>query len=328
MAGRRPAAFLAALLAFWLPAAASGAGLPEGPFVGICYGPFHRPGLYPGGPEEPAEAEILEDLRRIERAGFRLVRTYGLEGVLSRIVPLAQRHAPGLRFLVGVHACGAPEAGQAPFSPATRAQAALAVRLARAHANVAAIVLGNECLAGEPEACPQPVRPAEWAAGAAALRRELRAAGRGVPLTAALSMTAALGAAGGAGMEIAAHADFLLVNVHPFFAPVAVEQAVFANLEASIGRLQERFRGLGKPLIVGETGWPSAGPPQGPAHPGVAAQRRFVHDLVAWARERRRGVFLFEMFDEPWKASEPGGVGAHWGVFDSRGRPKFDLPAR
>lgn len=327
MAGRRPTSFLAALLTLGLAASAA-AGLPEGSFVGIAYGPFHRPGLHPGGPEEPSEAEIVEDLRRIEEAGFRLVRTYGLEGVLSRIVPLAERNAPGLRFLLGVHACGAPEGGEAPFSPATRDQAAFAVRLARDHANVAAVVLGNECLAGEPEACPQPVRPPEWAAGAAALRRELRAAGRGVPLTAALSMTAALGAAAAAGWEIAAHADFLLVNVHPFFAPVAVEQAVFANLEASVVRLQERFRGLGKPLVVGETGWPSAGPSQGPAHPGVGAQRRFVHDLFAWARERRRGVFLFEMFDEPWKASEPGGVGAHWGLFDWRGRPKFDLPGR
>lgn len=298
----------------------------EAPFVGINYGPFHRPGLYPGAPEEPAEAEIVADLRTIAQAGFRRVRTYGLAGVLSRIAPLAERHAPELRFLIGIHACGSGGGG-APFSIRTRAQLATAVALARSCTNLAALVIGNECLAGEPEACPEPVRAEEWISGVEALRRELRQAGRSVPVTVALSMTAALGAESAEAGRIAPHADFLLVNVHPFFAPVAVERAVFENLEASIGRLEERFRGLGKPFFIGETGWPSAGAPNGPARPGVAAQRRFVHDLSRYARTRRLGVLLFEMFDEPWKERERGGVGPHWGLFDSQRRPKFDLPA-
>ncbi len=301
------------------------AAFPDGSFVGVNYGPFHRPGLYPGGPEEPTDAEIVEDLRTIVQAGFRRVRTYGLEGVLSRIAPLAERHAPELRFLLGVHTCGAGGEG-IPFSPRTRAQLASAVALARSCANIAALVIGNECLPGEPEACPEPVRAEEWVAGAAALRRQLRQAGRELPVTVALSMTAAVDAARAEARQVAPHVDFLLVNVHPFFAPVAVERAVYENLEASIRRLEEGFRGLGKPLFIGETGWPSAGTPHGPARPGVAAQRRFVHDLSRYARERGLGVLLFEMFDEPWKERERGGVGPHWGLFDSRRRPKFDLP--
>ncbi|MEJ5357399.1 MAG: glycosyl hydrolase family 17 protein [Desulfobacterales bacterium] len=318
--GRLPWALL------FLLAAQAAAAFSEAPFVGINYGPFHRPGLYPGAPEEPTEAEIVADLRAIAQAGFRRVRTYGLEGVLSRIAPLAERHAPGLRFLVGVHACGSGGGGT-PFSPRTRAQLAAAVALARSQSNLDALVIGNECLPGEPEACPEPVRAGEWIAGVAALRRELGEAGRSLPVTVALSMTAALDAERAEAVRIASHADFLLVNVHPFFAPVAVERAVFENLEASIGRLEERFRRLGKPVFIGETGWPSAGAPNGPARPGVAAQRRFVHDLSRYARTRKRGVLLFEMFDEPWKERERGGVGPHWGLFDAERRPKFDLPS-
>jgi exo-beta-1,3-glucanase (GH17 family) len=37
-------------------------------------------------------------------------------------------------------------------------------------------------------------------------------------------------------------------------------------------------------------------------------------------------VFLFEMFDEPWKAAAEG-VGPHWGLFGRDGRAKFPLPA-
>ena len=47
--------------------------------------------------------------------------------------------------------------------------------------------------------------------------------------------------------------------------------------------------------------------------------------VIRYARSNAVGVFVFEMFDEPWK-TETGEVGPHWGVFDSHGRAKFALP--
>ena len=77
--------------------------------------------------------------------------------------------------------------------------------------------------------------------------------------------------------------------------------------------------------MIGETGWPSAGPANGSAEPGAERQRRFVHDLHQRIRDEGIRVFWFEMFDEPWKAVA-GGEGPHWGLFDRNGRAKFDLP--
>jgi exo-beta-1,3-glucanase (GH17 family) len=116
-----------------------------------------------------------------------------------------------------------------------------------------------------------------------------------------------------------------MVNIHPFFAPAAVEEAVSANFHGSYRRLQQLYAHLGKPFVVGESGWPSAGPPNGPAVPGLENQRRFIHELARYAQTHAVSVFLFEMFDEPWK-NEMGGIGPHWGIFDRRGRAKFPLP--
>ena len=149
---------------------------------------------------------------------------------------------------------------------------------------------------------------------------------RTVRVTSAMSMVAAVREYAGQGRRIAEHADVIMVNIHPFFAPVPVDEAVRANLDGSYRRLIDLYAQTGKPILIGETGWPSAGPANGSAVPGAENQRRFIHDLVIYARNRALSVFLFEMFDEPWK-TEAGGVGPHWGLFDGNGRAKFPLPA-
>jgi glucan 1,3-beta-glucosidase len=309
-----------------LPARGFAQGPLAAPFIGINYGPFHKEGQRPGaGPEIP-ERQIVEDLEAMAGAGFRQIRTYGLDDGLSRIVPLAQRHFPELRFFIGVYVCGLNH--DDPGQPgSTRAQMDAALRLANAYPNVAGVVVGNECLPGEPEACRQPVSVDQLIADLDYVRRglapEVRAA---VRVTSAMSMVAAVKAFESQGRRIARHCDAVMVNIHPFFASVPVEEAVDSNLDASLRRLIELYAPTGKPLVIGETGWPSAGPANGRAVPGPENQARFIRDLARYARAHALGVFLFEMFDEPWKA-ETEGVGPHWGLFGRDGRPKFMLPA-
>ena len=84
------------VLAFWaalacLLTAATALGL-EPAFIGVNYGPFHRAGQSPDlTPHLPAE-QIVADLGAISAAGFRHVRTFGLDNGLNQIVPLG--HAP------------------------------------------------------------------------------------------------------------------------------------------------------------------------------------------------------------------------------------------
>jgi exo-beta-1,3-glucanase (GH17 family) len=76
---------------------------------------------------------------------------------------------------------------------------------------------------------------------------------------------------------------------------------------------------------VGETGWPSAGPANGAAVPGGDNQAHYLRSLSRYATSNGVSVFLFEMFDEPWKSAFES-VGPHWGLFDGDGRPKFSSP--
>jgi len=295
------------------------------PFIGINYGPFHRDGQRPDAAVEIPEEQVVEDLRIVAAAGFRQVRTYGVDNGLNRIVPLAHRYFPELRIFVGVYVCGLnhDDLGN-PRS--TRSQMDEAIRLANGYPNVAGIVVGNECLTGEPEACPLPVPVGQLIDDLNYVKRGLNPdARKAVRVTSALSMVAAVREYALQGRRVAEHCDVLMVNIHPFFAPAAVEQAVHSNLDGSYRRLTELYSQTGKPIIVGETGWPSAGSPNGPAVPGLENQKKFTRDLFRYARSKAVGVFVFEMFDEPWKA-EAGGVGPHWGLFDTHGRAKSTLP--
>jgi glucan 1,3-beta-glucosidase len=312
------------LIGLW-PASALTDGSLDGPFIGVNYGPFHKYGQRPGGVFELSEPQIVADLQVIVSAGFRHIRTYGMDNGLDRIVPLAQRHFPELRVFLGVYVCGLnhDDLGN-PRS--TRAQMDEALRLANTYRNVAGVVVGNECLPGEPEACPQPVTVEQLLDDLAYVRKRLSAdAQKKVRVTSAMSMVAAVENYAAQGRRVAEHSDVIMVNIHPFFAPASVDEAVRANLSGSYRRLMDLYAPAGKPILIGETGWPSAGPANGRAVPGAENQRRFIHDLVRYARDQALSVFLFEMFDEPWKA-EAEGVGPHWGLFDISGRAKFPLP--
>jgi glucan 1,3-beta-glucosidase len=307
------------------PASGRADGALLAPFIGVNYGPFHREGQHPDAAAELSERQILEDLQTISAAGFRWVRTYGVDHGLGRIVPLAHRFFPDIRIFLGVYVCGLNH-DELRNPRSTRAYLDEAVRLANRYRNVAGIVVGNECLAGEPEACPQPPPVEQLTADLIYVKKGLAPEARKtVVVTSALSMLAAVKNHATQGRPVAEHCDVVMVNVHPFFAPAAAEQAVDSNLDASYRRLIQIYSPTGKPIVIGETGWPSDGPPNGPAAPGLASQAEFTRDLFGYARSHALSVFVFEMFDEPWK-TEAGGVGPHWGLFDQHGRPKFALP--
>jgi len=125
--------------------------------------------------------------------------------------------------------------------------------------------------------------------------------------------------------------DFLMPNIHPLTEPwfaAAPETAAWEMVENVIGQL----RNHGKPILVKETGLPSA-----PASAGLSPERqaRFWRAL----RKRlppgpERAVAAFEAFDAPWKPEEiartftyvPPGE-AHWGFFTASGEPKPVLDA-
>jgi|GEM_PF-60987 len=78
----------------------------------------------------------------------------------------------------------------------------------------------------------------------------------------------------------------------------------------------------GKPVVVSEIGWPSAGETIRNAVPSPTNAAFFFLNFVSWARANNVAYFYFEAFDETWKARLEGSQGAHWGIWDKDGNLK------
>jgi exo-beta-1,3-glucanase (GH17 family) len=116
-----------------------------------------------------------------------------------------------------------------------------------------------------------------------------------------------------------------MFTVYPFYAKVEVSKGKDNTkywYDYAIANVAN-----GKPVILGEVGWPSAGKPDnGPAVSSVQNEKIYTTDMVNAVKDGQIGsTFLFEAFDEPWKKGsqwEP-----HWGLWDQNGNPKFDIPS-
>lgn len=111
--------------------------------------------------------------------------------------------------------------------------------------------------------------------------------------------------------------DYLMAHVHPYWDGVDIESAAW-----HVADVYHKTRDTtGKKVVIGETGWPSDGPIRGHAEPSVANAARFLSDWMAVAQHENIDYYYFAAFDEKWKFE--GGVGSHWGIYDSARRPKY-----
>jgi glucan 1,3-beta-glucosidase len=73
----------------------------------------------------------------------------------------------------------------------------------------------------------------------------------------------------------------------------------------------------GKEILIGETGWPSAGRMRAGALPSRTNQARVVSEILDLAKQEKFRVNLIEAYDQLWKRQLEGTVGGYWGFFDS-----------
>ena len=113
--------------------------------------------------------------------------------------------------------------------------------------------------------------------------------------------------------RIIAACDEVWANIYPFWEGVSIDQAV-ARLQSDYDQIKAVAGD--KEVIIAETGWPSSGDAHQAAMPSLQNEAEYFTNFVNWANAQNVGFYYFEMFDEPWK-TEPGLVGAHWGIWDS-----------
>ncbi|KAK2754381.1 hypothetical protein FQN54_007025 [Arachnomyces sp. PD_36] len=113
---------------------------------------------------------------------------------------------------------------------------------------------------------------------------------------------------------LAAKADIVMANVHPFFAGVKVDKAAAWTLNFWEEHNVILTEGTDKKNIISEVGWPSGGGNNcgtEEACPndtdgsvaGVDELNKFMEDWVCDNLEKGTEYFWFEAFDEPWKES-------------------------
>ena len=116
--------------------------------------------------------------------------------------------------------------------------------------------------------------------------------------------------------QIAEASDFVTIHILPYWEddPVAIDDAI-GHVRRIRQQVVDRFPG--KPVLIGESGWPSVGRMREGALPSRVNEARFVRGFVAAARAEGWDYNLIEAFDQPWKRRLEGAVGGYWGIFDT-----------
>jgi glucan 1,3-beta-glucosidase len=114
--------------------------------------------------------------------------------------------------------------------------------------------------------------------------------------------------------------DVILANCYPFWEGCAFDYSLIYMKNMYSQALKA---GLGKKVIITETGWPSQGKSIRDAHPsGINARNYFINTQL-WSKSEDIDIFYFSSFDESWKVGAEGDVGAFWGIWDKNENLKF-----
>lgn len=128
--------------------------------------------------------------------------------------------------------------------------------------------------------------------------------------------------------ELIKEVDFITIHILPYWEdePISVESAS-EHLEKIVKQVEDEARGIapGKPILIGESGWPSAGRQRGMAIPTVVNEAKFIRGMIQIANHHGFDYNIVEAFNQPWKSNLEGVVGANWGLFSADRKPVFPL---
>jgi exo-beta-1,3-glucanase (GH17 family) len=259
----------------------------------VSYAPF-RGSQSPLSPPIMIEtAQIDDDLARLSQMTD-CVRTYAIEFGLDRIADVAKKH--GMKVIQGIWLSG--NAGK------NKVEIDTAVRLAKQYPDtIRAIVVGNEVL----------LRGEMSAQNLAATIRDVKRQVN-VPVTYADVWEFWLRY-----RDVYDAVDFVTIHILPYWEdfPISAKDSV-AHLDEIRKKVAAAFPN--KDILIGETGFPSAGRMREGALPSPSNQAQVIQGIIALAKRDNFRVNVIEAFDQPWKRKLEGTVGGHWGLFDAYSR--------
>src|ERR1700681_4195537 len=237
-----------------------------------------------------APEQIAQDLAQLAKISD-CVRTYSIENGLDRVPALAAK--VGLKVIQGI------------WLGSTRlknlAQISTVVRLTKEYPGViTSVVVGNEVLLRGEMTTP------DLAATIRSVKSQVA-----VPVTYADVWEYWL-----RNREIYEAVDFVTIHILPYWEdlPIRAKHAA-SHVDSIRKRMAVAFPG--KEILIGETGWPSAGRMRDGALPSRTNQARVVSEILNLAKRENFRVNLIEAYDQPWKRELEGTVGGYWGLLDS-----------
>lgn len=122
--------------------------------------------------------------------------------------------------------------------------------------------------------------------------------------------------------------DFITIHVLPYWEdePISLEVGL-EHVKEIVRQIHQEAEKIvpGKPILVGETGWPSAGRQRGVAIPNVVNQAKYLRGLMEISQDNGFDYNVVEAFNQPWKSELEGVVGANWGILSATREAMFPL---
>lgn len=290
------------ILAWWLPNRPVQVGHdPAGPKVGmiesLSFAPFRR-GQGPLNKVYPSAAQVEEDLASLQGI-TRGVRTYTAREGLEVVPAKAGKY--GLQVMQGIWL------GREPDINAAEVEAG--IKLANQYPDtIRSVIVGNEVLLRKDLTVDQLI----------AQIRKVKAAVK-QPVTYADVWEFWLRFP-----QLLDEVDFVTVHFLPYWEDMPI------GVSHSMPHIMDVYRTVqarlpGKPVVIGEVGWPSQGRSRREATPSRIEAAGFITDFLRLAERENLSYNLVEAFDQPWKERLEGTVGAAWGVLDEVRQPKFEI---
>ena len=266
---------------------------PNAKLLCVSYAPFRgdqTPLLLTSHIEPEQIAQDLAQLAKITDC----VRTYSIDQGLDQVPALAAK--VGLKVIQGIWL------GSNRFK--NLAQISTVVALTKQYpGTISSVVVGNEVLLrGE-------MTTADLAATIRLVKSQVA-----VPVTYADVWEYWL-----RNREVYDAVDFVTIHILPYWEDFPI-RAKYAAIHVDTIRKRMAVAFPGKEILIGETGWPSAGRMRDGALPSRTNQARVVSEILDLAKRENFRVNLIEAYDQPWKRQLEGTVGGYWGLLDSAQR--------
>jgi exo-beta-1,3-glucanase (GH17 family) len=276
------------------------------PFKCICYSGY-RDGQAPGQ-SEPNEAQVREDLVLLKKFTHE-IRTYGSgKGTHGNFIPKIADEL-GLKVHLGIWI---DDTYSDDVNIGALRDAFALIR--EGHKSIKSVIVGNEFMFRVRNIDKRPADPAM-----ARLLRYVKMVQDSIPASILVTNADTWSDVNSNSDEFIKSLDYVIWHTHPWWEnqPIANASKYVAS---RLAIMQTKVAKVGgKPLILGETGWPTLAN-NGPAVGSPANQFQFYKDMQAWAWNTRSEYWAFTGFDESWKNAE-GTVGGHWGLWFSNRQP-------